>query len=303
MTLNLVIIGKSGQLALALQRVILEAGHKAIFLSRAEFDLSWNEARISDVIAALPLSIDVVILTAAYTEVDVAEDDESLAFAVNADAPGFIAKACAARQLPLVHISTDYVFDGTARSPYQPEDKPAPLNVYGRSKLAGEIAVRKSGARTIILRTSWVFDGQGSNFMTSMLGLAQNQSELSIVDDQIGRPTYAGHLALAVLYVAGLFRNNSDFHGGIYHVTGHGDPVSWAGFARAIFQEASNELSQHVKVTGIPAVNYPTPAARTKYSVLDMSAFEKDTGYKMPTWQDGLLAALAERRSWQGDST
>ena len=183
MTLNLVIIGKSGQLASALQRVILQDGHTAMFLSRAELDLSWNEVRISDAIAALPLSVDAVILAAAYTAVDVAEDDERLAFAVNADAPGFIAKACAARQLPLVHISTDYVFDGAARSPYQPDDRPAPINVYGRSKLAGEIAVRKSRARAVILRTSWVFDGQGSNFMTSMLGLAQNQSELSIVDD------------------------------------------------------------------------------------------------------------------------
>lgn len=300
MTLNLVIIGKTGQLAQALGRELSKGDYDVTFLSRSDLDLSWDEARISGVIASLPQSIDAVILAAAYTAVDAAEDDEPLAFAVNTNAPGFIAKACAARKLPLVHISTDYVFDGRSRVPYRPEDKTGPINVYGLSKLAGEGRVLESGARSVILRTSWVFAGQGANFMMSMLRLAQSRHELSIVDDQIGRPTYAGHLAEAIRHAADKLCRDPKFHGGLYHVTGHGDPVSWAGFAQAIFREVSGELPQPMTVTRIPTRDYPTPAARPAYSVLDMGGFEKDIGYKMPNWQDGLLAALVERRSSHG---
>lgn len=295
MTLNLVIIGETGQLARALKRVSQSAGYKATTLNRAALDLTWDESRISKVIASLPPSIDAVILAAGYTAVDAAETDEQSAFAVNGAAPEFIAKACAARDLPLVHISTDYVFNGRASTPYKPEDRPDPINAYGRSKLAGEIAVRETQVRHIILRTSWVFDGVGANFLTSMLRLGQSHSELTIVDDQIGRPTYAGHLAEAILHAVVHLSQDKDFKGGTYHVTGNGEPVSWAGFAKAIFRETSSEFGKLIKVKGIPSADYPTRAERPQYSVLDISAFEQTIGYSMPNWREGLIAALAER--------
>ena len=295
MTLHLAIIGTTGQLARALNRTSKTAGYQVTALSRSELDLTWEEGRIADVIDALPSSIDVVIIAAAYTAVDAAEDDEATAFLVNAKAPEYIAKACAARGLPLVHLSTDYVFNGAATTPYKPDDMPAPINAYGRTKLAGEIALRDSQARHYILRTSWVFDGVGKNFLTTMLRLGQGESELSIVDDQIGRPTYAGHLAEAVLRAALHLCRNPDVKGGTHHVTGGGAPVSWAGFAEAIFGVTADENPRPVTVKPIASSAYPTRAARPKYSVLDMDAFEKKMGYSMPNWQEGLTAALDQR--------
>ena len=295
MTLNLVIIGETGQLARALTRASQSEGFKVKTLNRAVLDLTWDEARISKVIASLPRSIDALILAAAYTAVDAAETDERTAFAVNGAAPGFIAKACALRGLPLVHISTDYVFNGTASEPYKPDDVTNPINAYGRSKRAGEIAVEKAQARSVIIRTSWLFDGQGANFLTSMLRLAHSRSELSIVDDQMGRPTYAGHLADAVLRAVEALCSDADFKRQIFHVTGSGDPVSWAGFAKAIFQETSSEFAQPIKVRGIASADYPTDAERPKYSVLDLNAFETKLGYSLPNWREGLRAALSER--------
>ena len=220
--------------------------------------------------------------------VDGAETQSDTAYAVNATAPAIIARACAAHDIPLIHVSTDYVFDGDADMPYLPDDDTDPLGVYGSSKLDGELAVLESGARALIFRTSWVYDANGRNFLTTMLRLAESKNTITVVDDQLGRPTYAGHLALAILRAADLFTQESDIETAIHHVTNGGEPVSWASFAKAIFKAKGLD----VKVDGIPTSDYPTPAERPAYSVLDTDSFERTFRHPLPSWQAGLRAAL-----------
>lgn len=290
MTLRIAIIGKTGQLARALIREGEAKGHMIIALDREALDLTSSPAQIDTTIAELPSGLDAIILAAAYTNVDGAETDPDTAYAVNAAAPAAIAKACAKHDIPLVHISTDYVFDGQAETPYQPDDDADPLGVYGASKFDGELAVLNSGARALILRTTWVFDGTGKNFLTTMLRLGQSRDSLSVVDDQIGRPTYAGDLAKAALKAAEGLSADAELETAIYHVTGGGEPVSWAGFAKAIFAAANLD----VNVDRIPSSDYPTPAERPAYSVLETESFERTFQHPLPEWQAGLRAAMDE---------
>ncbi len=219
---------------------------------------------------------------------DGAETDSDLAYQVNATAPASLAQACAVHDLPFIQLSTDYVFDGEADQPYQTDDDTDPLGVYGASKLDGELAVLESGARALILRTSWVYDGEGRNFLTTMLRLAETGAQISVVDDQIGRPTYTGHLAAAILKAAEVIAAEPDFETAIYHVTNGGEPISWAEFAKAIFKARRLD----VKVENIPTSDYPTPAERPAYSVLDTDSFERTFHHPLPEWQAGLRAAL-----------
>lgn len=295
MNLKLVIIGKTGQLARALTHEIPKHGHHGLWLDREALDLSWDEVKITQIIMDLPDDVNGVILAAAYTKVDQAETEPELAFKVNGAAPGVIARACQRRGLALVHISTDYVFDGKALSPYSPLDETAPINIYGKSKLLGEIAILESRARAVILRTSWVFDGTGRNFLSTMLRLAKTHKDLSIVDDQIGRPTFAGDLAIAAIRSLELLSGDTQFSGGIFHVTGGGDPVSWAGFAEAIFEQSKSLLSHSIRIKKISTDQYPTASVRPAYSMLDLRAFEKFFGYKLPDWNEGLKKALKAR--------
>ncbi len=291
MSLRLAIIGKTGQLARALLREGREQGHDIIALDRNALDLTSSPDSITSTIESLPSDIDALIIAAAYTAVDQAETNASTAYAVNAAAPATIARACAQHDIPLIHISTDYVFAGDGHQPYQPDDDTDPLGVYGASKLDGELAILESGARALILRTSWVFDGSGNNFLTTMLRLAEIRDELRVVDDQIGRPTYAGHLALATLKAAETLVNEPDMETGIYHVTGGGEPISWADFAISIFKTTEKDM----QVERIPTSEYPTPAERPSYSVLDTDSFERNFNHPLPDWQNGLAAALQER--------
>jgi len=244
------------------------------------------------------LTTDGVIIAAAYTQVDQAETEYDLALQVNAAAPGAIAKACAQRGLPLVHISTDYVFSGEASAPYETDHTIDPINAYGRSKYGGEQAVMDAHEKAAVLRTSWVFDGTGKNFMTTMLRLAQSRPELSVVADQIGRPTYAGHLARAALQSIKALEGGSPAAQGIFHATGTGHPVSWADFARAIFERAAADLPHKMKVTSIPSSAYPTPAKRPAYSVLETSKFDSAVE-ALPDWKTGLEQAYAEWKQAQ----
>ena len=288
--MRLLVIGETGQLARALRREGEALGHAVTTLDRGALDLAWDDARIEAALRPHLQDADAVILAAAYTAVDAAEEDSETAHAVNAAAPGTVARACAAAGLALVHISTDYVFDGEGREPFPTDHPTAPLGVYGRTKRDGEVAVLDSGANAAILRTSWVFDGTNKNFLTTMLRLAETRDALTVVADQIGRPTYAGHLARASLRVAQVLRDGKTGLG-IFHVSGSGEPVSWADFAKAIF-EASGKT---VAVTPIPSSDYPTPAARPHWSVMSLDAFERTFGYDLPDWRDGLRAALDER--------
>ncbi len=291
MSLRLAVIGKTGQLARSLLREGENLGHQIIALDRDALDLTSAPNNIMAAISALPSGLDGLILAAAYTDVDGAESNPDMAYAVNSTAPAAIARACAKHDIPMIHISTDYVFDGEEDQPYGPDADTDPLGVYGASKLDGELAVISSGARALILRTSWVFDGVSKNFLTTMLKLSETKDEISVVDDQIGRPTYAGHLALAVLKAAEGLSEEAEIETGVYHISGSGEEISWAGFAKAIFKATDADIL----VDEIPTSDYPTAAERPAYSVLNTDSFERTFRHPLPEWQAGLRAALDER--------
>lgn len=279
MTAPILVIGQSGQLA----RALAKRSADVITVPRSGLDLSADPDRLQTKLRVLIETHQPrgVINAAAYTQVDQAETDRDLAFRVNADAPAIIAQTCAARDISLVHISTDYVFDGHQTRPWRETDPTGPLNIYGQSKLAGEQAVLTANGRASILRTSWVYDVQGRNFVTTMLRLAESTSELRIVDDQIGRPTHADVLADAALASIG--------HTGLFHVSGRGDPISWAGFAREVFEIAGRDVT----IIPVPSSDYPTEALRPAYSVLDITKFEREIG-SLPDWRHTLRNALTQ---------
>jgi dTDP-4-dehydrorhamnose reductase len=257
----------------------------ATLLGREAADFSDPDAAAAVVEDA---EADAVINAAAWTAVDAAEEHREAAFAINGEAPAAIARACAARGLPLVHISTDYVFDGSGDRPWRPDDPPAPLGAYGASKLAGEHGVRAAGGTHAILRTSWVFSAHGGNFVKTMLRLGAEREALRIVADQIGGPTPAADIARACVTIAERLVERPALSGS-YHFSGAPD-VSWAGFAREIFARAG--LSPRVE--DIPTSDYPTPAPRPLNSRLDCTATETAFGLFRPDWRSGLDAVLAE---------
>lgn len=282
--MRFLVFGESGQVARELKAHL---GTSASFFGRAQADISSaGQARavIEDAVGAG--QVDAIINAAAYTAVDQAETDQDAAFALNAAAPGEMAQAAAAANLPFVHISTDYVFDGTGTTPWHPDDATGPMSVYGASKLAGETAVRDAGGAFAILRTSWVFSAHGSNFVKTMMRLGRERDALTIVADQIGGPTPADAIAQACVTIATkLARDPATC--GTYHFSGAPD-CSWADFARAIF--ASTGLD--VDVTDIPTTAYPTPANRPLNSRMDCTQLAKTFDVQRPSWQDGLTRVI-----------
>lgn len=290
MSRHIVVIGKTGQLAQALKKEISFSPLTAHFFDRHFLNLTTPKNLFISTLENLP-KCDALILAAAYTDVDKAESEKEEALAVNGRAPELLASYCKEKDIPLIHISTDYVFNGRANTPYKETSKTGPINTYGRTKHRGETAIISSGCRYAILRTSWIFDGRNKNFLTTMLNLAKTHQTVNVVNDQIGRPTYAGHLAQAVLKITNeLISNTKECHG-IFHVTSTGPIISWADFAKAIFKVQNLD----VQVNQISSIEYPTPAIRPAYSVLDTSKFETLFASKLPNWQAGLKAALTER--------
>ena len=279
--MSLLVFGKTGQVATELAA----RAPDAVFLGREAADLSDPTACAAAIEAHRPT---VVINAAAYTAVDRAEEEEALAHTVNADAPGAMARACAGLGIPLIHISTDYVFDGTGETPRATTDPVAPQNAYGRSKLAGEEAIAQAGGAYAILRTSWVFSAHGANFLKTMLRLSESRDALSIVDDQIGGPTPAADIAAACLGLAGQMRDDPG-KTGIYHFSGAPD-VSWKAFAETIFAMAGRDVA----VRGIPTADYPTPAARPLNSRLDCALTETVFGIARPDWRVGVGSVLKD---------
>lgn len=275
------IFGQSGQVARALARSV-PAGVTARFLGRDQADLCQPEA-----CAAQITDCDIVINAAAWTAVDLAESQEKDAALVNAEAPRQMAQVCAAKGVPLIHLSTDYVFDGAGDAPFTPDHPTAPLGAYGRSKLGGEVGIRSTGARAVILRTSWVVSADGSNFVKTMLRLGAQKDSLNVVADQIGGPTPAADIAQALWRIG--FALHQGHLGGTYHFSGAPD-VSWADFARAIFQAAGLPCA----VQDIPTSAYPTPARRPANSRLDCSATLRDFGIARPDWRAALPALIKE---------
>jgi dTDP-4-dehydrorhamnose reductase len=233
---------------------------------------------------------DAVVNAAAYTAVDKAETERDIAKRINADAVGELGALLAARGTPIIHYSTDFVFDGTAHCPYKETDTPVPQNVYGETKLGGELALLESGAPAMIFRTSWVYGARGANFLLTMLRLFKEKDELRIVDDQIGSPTWSRMLAeMTALVLYRVLRGDLDLEevGGLYHLTGSGQ-VSWFGFASAILARAG----QNCRLIPIVSSEYPAPAKRPAYSVLDNSKFQQTFGLVMPDWRESLDQCL-----------
>ena len=277
------IFGTTGQVGLALARSV-PAGWQVEALGRDKADLTDPAA-----CAALVASSDaeVVINAAAYTAVDKAEEDEGTAQLVNGDTPASMARAAAARDLPFLHVSTDYVFDGQGTRPWSPSDPTGPLGAYGRTKRAGEAGVIAAGGPHVILRTSWVFSADGANFLKTMLRLSETRDALTVVGDQIGGPTPAAAIADALWRIAAKLKADPGLSG-VYHFSGAPD-VSWADFAREIFAQADRPVA----VTDIPTSDYPTPAVRPPNSRMDCTMTEQAFGIARPDWRAGVTACLA----------
>jgi len=276
--MKVLVFGTTGQVARELARRC-PPGVEMSALGRAEADLS-DPAACAD--AVLASGADAVINAAAWTAVDKAEAEEPAAELVNGAAPGAMARAAAARGVPFLHVSTDYVFDGSGDRPWRPDDPMGPLGAYGRTKLAGEDAVRAAGGAHAILRTSWVFSSHGANFVKTMLRLGATRDRLTVV------PTPAAAIADALLTIAAGFAAGRGISG-TYHFSGAPD-VSWAGFAREIFAQAGLAVT----VEDIPTSAYPTPARRPANSRLDCTSLLHDYGIARPDWREGLRAVLAD---------
>lgn len=274
--MRIILTGSTGQVGWALKQRLSPLA--LLVPDRAAADLAAPQRLAALVRAMRP---EVILNAAAYTAVDQAEAEAERAFAVNAAAPGVLARAAADCGALLVHYSTDYVFDGAKQAPYTEDDPPNPINVYGASKLAGERAILESGCRHLILRTSWVYGPRGRNFLATILRLAKERAELRVVDDQVGAPTSSIELARATL---ALLEANAE---GLYHLTASG-ATSWYGFARAILARAGVATP----VLPIASVAYPTPARRPANSRLDCARVRARHGVAIGTWEEGLTGVL-----------
>lgn len=276
----ILIFGKNGQVATKLR-----AFEEVNALGRDQVDFTDPKACEHAINFYKPQA---VINAAAYTKVDKAEGEENLANIINAEAPGKMALACANLEIPLVHISTDYVFDGTRTIPWAVSDRPNPTTAYGRSKLKGEQAIQATECAYVILRTSWIFSAHGNNFLKTMLRLSEKRDSLSVVEDQVGGPTCASDIAHACLSIAKqLIEDPSKT--GIYHYSGKPD-VSWCKFANTIFERARRETV----VTPITSSEYPTPALRPLNSRLDCKFTKEVFGIPRPDWHDCLEQILSD---------
>ena len=293
---KLLLLGANGQLGTELRRSLAPLGDvvsatQAGMLGdaaceTADFGRPDSLTELVDRIAP-----DVVVNAAAHTAVDRAEQESDLAFRINAEAPSTLARACQRRDALLVHYSTDYVFDGHSTRPYREDDETAPNSVYGASKRAGEEGVQASGCRHLIFRTAWVYAAHSSNFLRTMLRVGAEREELRVVADQVGTPTPAALIAETTAQVLRQAPRTS----GLWHLTASGE-TSWHGFAEAIFAGAvARGLLPHApRVTAITTADYPTPAARPVYSVLDCSALQREFGIVLPDWREGLDRVLDE---------
>jgi dTDP-4-dehydrorhamnose reductase len=290
MRANIVVIGKSGQIARALATALPAAGFNTVLVGRPACDIVDAGAVRDAILAAAPA---LVINAAAYTAVDKAEDDRDAAFAVNCDGARNVAAAAALAGAPVIHFSTDYVFDGAKGEPYGEDDATHPLGVYGASKLAGEQAVADANVRHVVLRTAWVCGADGANFVKTMLRLAATRGELGVVDDQLGAPSFAPDLAAATARIATRVLRWPDDPSqyGAFHMTGAGE-TSWCGFARAIFVRSRARGGPWAHARAITTAGYPTRARRPADSRLDCSKLARRYGIVMPDWRDGLEDCL-----------
>ena len=290
--MRILITGGAGQVGWELRRALAIFG-EVVAPPRDILDLASADSIVTAVRGIRP---GLIVNAAAYTAVDKAESESGLAMTINGEAPRILAEEAALRNAALIHYSTDYVFDGSKAEPYREDDEAAPINVYGRTKLAGEQGVMAAEAAHLIFRTSWVYGPRGSNFLLTMLRLAKERKELKDVDDQFGAPTSARLIAEAT--AGAIARNFADGRldldrlrqmGGLYHLTAAGR-TTWYGFAQAILTGKEGMA----KVLPIPTSGYPTPARRQQNSVLDNGKLEKQFGFSLPDWKVGLQLCLEE---------
>ncbi|WP_213739124.1 dTDP-4-dehydrorhamnose reductase [Bradyrhizobium sp. dw_411] len=286
----LLIAGKNGQVARCLRDLAFQQNIPIVAVGRPELDLE-DKASIDRVLDAVEPSA--VINAAAYTAVDRAETEPAAAFAINCNGAAEIADAARRRRIPFLHLSTDYVFDGEKKSPYVENDITAPLNIYGASKLAGEVAVLKAHPGAVILRTSWIYSPYGNNFVKTMLRLSETQPIVKVVDDQRGAPTSAAELASAVLKIVARLQSagDRDDDAGIYHLAGEGE-ASWHEFASAIFASLVRRRRPVALLRPIGTDEYPTPARRPRNSCLDCSRAERVFGVRLASWRSSLEVCL-----------
>jgi dTDP-4-dehydrorhamnose reductase len=284
MTHSILITGAGGQVAHEL--AIAKSEHKLIALSEQHLDITDLEQINAAFDEHHP---DVVINAAAYTQVDRAEDDAALAYAINRDAVSNLAQACKRIDSPLLHISTDYVYDGNKSGAYCEDDETSPAGVYGASKAAGDAVLQSLLERHIILRTSWVFSATGNNFVKTMLRLGREREELGIVNDQHGCPTSAQSIAAALLQIADCYLRGDEIDWGTYHFCGQPD-TTWYGFAEQIFEQAKG--FENLKLNAIATSDYPTPATRPMNSVLSCRKLDANFGLQQPHWIEDLQLVL-----------
>lgn len=280
----IMLIGKDGQLGWELQRTLAPLGSLAAF-GRQQLDLSKPASLRSLIREVKP---DIIVNAAAYTQVDKAEEEPQMALEVNCHGPAVLAEESKRLEAMLVHYSTDYVFDGQSKVPYTEDSVPAPINIYGQTKLAGEIAIQNSDASHLILRTSWIYGARGKNFLLTILNLLEKQDLLRIVADQIGSPTWSRAVAEATALIIARSRFPSlAKKKGLYHLTAGGS-TSWHGFAQTIAAKVLDQSDKLTKVLAISSEQYPTLAKRPSYSVLSCEKLKQDYSILLPDWESTL---------------
>lgn len=287
---KILVFGRTGQVATELRRAAWPEGLVVECLGRESVDVA-RSSEVRDAVAGSHPAV--VVNTAAYTAVDKAESEPEVAFVVNRDGAAHLAEACSEAGVPLIHISTDYVFDGKKNGAYLEDDPVNPINVYGATKEAGERAVRQGLAVHVILRTAWVYSPYGHNFVKTMLRLGREHDELTVVDDQRGCPTGAADVARAIVAIASRLVAGKTDGFGTFHFCSAG-VTTWYGFARSIFELAAAHGAKAPRVKPIATTDYPMPAARPKYSVLDCSRIRDVHGIERRPWHDSLVECIEE---------
>ena len=287
--MKVLVTGANGQTGWELSKGEGRKSFDILPLDRATLDIT-DQREVNRQVRGAGVSL--VVNAAAYTAVDQAESEAELAFAVNREGPAYLASACAEAGIPLIHISTDFVFDGKKQGPYLEWDQISPLNVYGKSKAAGEVAVRERLREHIIVRTSWVYGVQGNNFVKTMLRMGRERDVIQVVDDQYGCPTWAADLGDMIMGIADQIREKKEITWGTYHYCGRG-VTSWHGLAQEIFSLARQYTSLKVKkVQAIRTADYPTPAERPLNSALDCSLVEKTFNIHPQPWRESLAQMI-----------
>ena len=287
---RVLVVGRSGQVAQALANAGQRHAANVTCRGRPTVDLSNRSSMVALLQDNTP---DIVLNAAAYTSVDGAESAPEESRLLNVDGPGWLAETCEAAGVPLIHLSTDCVFDGALERPYRPDDASNPIGVYGQTKWEGELCVREACPRSLIIRVSWIFSEFADNFVRTMLRLAATRDAVEVVNDQYGCPTYAPALADALLDIAAQVTDPGFDRWGVYHLAGKGE-TDRASMARTIFRESAAIGGPYATVCGVRSADYPTPATRPLNARLDMSQTEQVFGVELPDWREGLRRTVSK---------